>query len=100
MMLSPSSRKYRTPYLVANLVAQPERKRMLLHLVNYGRSTEKPIDSVKVDCRLPAGAALKEVSIVSPDAGSSQALKFQPSQKGVTFTVPSVKVYSVAVLSW
>ncbi|HWR54457.1 MAG TPA: beta-galactosidase trimerization domain-containing protein [Bryobacteraceae bacterium] len=88
------------PFLVANLAAQPEKRRMLLHLVNYGRNRAEQIKSVKVDCRLPAGTALKEISVISPDAGGPQTLKFRQSPDGVGFTIPAIKVYSVAVLSW
>jgi hypothetical protein len=87
------------PYLVANLVTQPEQHRLILHLVNYNATKVASIESVKVDCQVPAGAGQPRITLFSPDASGSKTLKGQPSASSVTFTIPEVKTYSVVEIT-
>jgi len=48
-------------YLVSNLVEQPGKRRMMLHLVNYNAKKIGSLEAVEVICRLPGGQAAKEV---------------------------------------
>jgi dienelactone hydrolase len=80
------------PFLVANLVSQPNKRRWLLHLVNYNARNVPSIQSLQVTARLP----VKEVTIYSPDSDAPMTLK----PTGGTFTIPEVKTYSIAVLTW
>jgi hypothetical protein len=87
-------------YLVANLVAQPEKHRVLVHLVNYGVATAPSI-SAKVSFRLPQGQTAKQVQMISPDTDKPMILATDASSQAgtVTFSAP-VKTYSIAVVSW
>jgi hypothetical protein len=76
-------------YLVANLVAQPEKHRLLLHLVNY-RRPGRPIEGATVRCRAPAGA----VRIYSPDA-EVRTVTVGPDG---SFHLPEIRTYSIAVI--
>ncbi len=87
------------PALVANLTSQPDQRRLLVHLVNYDDNTPS-LDSIEIACHLPEGAQLKDLTIYSPDLEGPLKLKAPPGKLGATFTVPSVKVYAVAVLSY
>jgi hypothetical protein len=86
-------------HLVINAVAQPEKKRGMLHLVNYDarNSTIQPVD---VTWRLPQGTHARGIRIYSPDNGESRAVEMHAIAGGVSFTVPEVRVYSIAVVSW
>jgi hypothetical protein len=74
---------------VANLVAQPEKHRLLLHLVNY-RRPGRPIEGATVRCRAPAGA----VRIYSPDA-EVRTVTVGPDG---SFHLPEIRTYSIAVI--
>ena len=78
-------------FLVAHVTAQPAKRRMLVHLVNYNRQ-QASIPSVAVKLRVPA--AVKEIKLISPDAAPATITP------GSSFTVPEVKVYTIAVVSW
>ena len=85
-------------YLVANVVSQPDKRRMMLHLVNYGARAATPSGLVEVRCHVPAPA--KEVRLISPDVEQPQVLELKNEASAVTFSVPPVKVYSIAAISW
>jgi hypothetical protein len=88
-------------YLVGNLVSQPDKRRAMVHLVNYNRRTTTSIKSVEVRYRLPRGEKVKDVRIYSPDSdGAPVTLSATASGAEAVFTVPEVKVYSIAVVSW
>ena len=74
-------------YLVADVTSQPEKRRMLVHLVNYSRKGGA-IKNVAVRCRAPE--AVKEVKIYSPDAAPATV------PAGASFSIPEVKTYAVA----
>ena len=86
-------------YLVSNLVEQPGKRRMMLHLVNYNAKKIGSLEAVEVICRLPRGQAAKEVRIYSPDLDGSRAIEMKSTALQVSFTVP-VKTYTLAVIQW
>jgi hypothetical protein len=86
-------------YLVSNLVEQPAKRRMMLHLVNYNAKKIGSLEAVEVICRLPRGQAAKEVRIYSPDLDGSRAIEMKSTSSQVSFAVP-VKTYTVAVIQW
>jgi len=85
-------------YLVANVVSQPDQRRMMLHLLNYNARKAALSTPVEVTCQVPAPA--KEVRLISPDMDQPQVLEFKSEPSMVTFSVPTVKVYSIAAVSW
>ena len=85
-------------YLVANLISQPEKRRMMLHLVNYNARKAALNGAVEVICHVPQPA--KEVRLFSPDMKQPQVLEFKNGPPAVTFSVPPVSVYSIAAISW
>jgi hypothetical protein len=87
-------------YLAANLVEQAARRRQILHLVNYNPKNVPRIPGVEVWCGLPPGVAAKEVALFSPDARESRQLEFRAKGTGVSFEIPKVDTYTVAVVSW
>ncbi|MBV6430431.1 MAG: hypothetical protein IANPNBLG_00543 [Bryobacteraceae bacterium] len=83
-------------YLVVNVVTQPEKRRMLVHLLNYNARKGQAIKAAQVRCKLPEGVEAADVKLYSPDMGSPVPVKVS----GSAFTVPEVKVYTIAVVSW
>ncbi len=88
------------PFLVANLVEQLEKNRMILHLINYDARKVPSLRSVGIKCQLPQGKILKEARLISPDSPGIEALQATNHTSSVELTLPEVKTYAVLVLSW
>ena len=86
-------------YLVANTVEQHEKRRMIVHLVNYNAGAAPALDPVEVTCSVPDGQSVKAVRVISPDAAGLQATGMKMDGRNVSFRVP-VKTYSMAVIEW
>jgi hypothetical protein len=86
-------------WLVSNVVSQPEKRRMMVHLVNYNAKQAATLDPVRVACRLPQGQAARSVTVYSPDGEGSRAIEMHASGSEVSFAAP-VKTYTIAVVQW
>jgi hypothetical protein len=87
-------------FLVANVVQQRGKQRLLIHLVNYNAKNVPAIASIDVKCQLPSGKRAREIKIVSPDLETPRALNFTMQNSTALLTVPEVRVYSVVVVNW
>jgi hypothetical protein len=87
------------PYLVSNLVAQPEKRRLLLHLVNYNHRRRPAVAGIEVRCRIPGGDRVPQVMLYSPE-GAPVALKAARIGEEAVFTVPRIGVYGIAAITW
>jgi len=87
------------PYLVTNLVAQPEKRRLLLHLVNYNHRRQPAVAAMEVRCRIPGGGSTPQVTLYSPE-GAPVPLKAVRSGEEAVFTVPRIAVYGIAAVTW
>ncbi len=82
--------------LCTELAAQDGRR--LLHLVNYRSDT--PVTNAVAQLLLPLGKRATSVRLLSPEHQQDQALAFRQETDSVTFTVPIVNVYEVAVVEF
>jgi hypothetical protein len=87
-------------YLVANVVEQTKKRRMMVHLINYNVSNVARIKDIKVTCRLPGGARANSVKTYSPDSENPQELNVTSASTGTSFTVPEVHTYTMAVITY
>jgi hypothetical protein len=71
--------------------------RRLLHLVNYRAGT--PVTNAVVHLLLPPGKSATSVRLLSPEHQEDQTLALHQQTDSVTFTVPIVTVYEVAVVN-
>ncbi len=71
--------------------------RRLVHLVNY---REEHIHDVGIELRVPAGKRVKSVTLAAPQTSGQTSLDFTQDADQVTFRVPVVEIYVVAVASW
>ncbi|MCX6619550.1 MAG: hypothetical protein NTY38_00425 [Acidobacteria bacterium] len=85
-------------FLVANLVAQPQKRRTLLHLVNYNARRAPLGEPVSATVHLPAPA--RGVTLYSPDLEEPRRLTSRNEGTAVSFSVPPVEVYSFAAIDW
>jgi hypothetical protein len=79
----------------AELTEQPDRR--LVHLVNYDAAN--PVMDTVVRVSLPPGRVAKAVTLASPEHTADITIPFQHVTGGVTFTVPNIGVYEIAVVA-
>lgn len=83
------------PGLCAELTEQAGRR--LVHLVNY--RLDDPPEGIATLVRLPAGRKAKAVTLASPQREADLELPFEQEGDFVTFTVPKVAIYEIAVIA-
>lgn len=71
--------------------------RRLVHLVNY--HDEQPVHEIRVQLHLPAGKHATSVVLASPEHTEDRTLPYQQQDGAVSFTVPEVGVYEIAVVN-
>jgi hypothetical protein len=86
-------------YLVANLVAQVDRHRSLLHLVNYDVKNVPAIRDVDVTVRTEGKGRAASVTVISPDR-QDQTLATRTDANGIHFRVPEIRTYLIVVVNW
>jgi len=69
----------------------------LLHLVNYRE--DGPLGEVGVRIRVPSGRHVTKVTLAGPSHEKDLVLPFTVDLDTVTFTVPRIDIYEVAVLT-
>lgn len=80
--------------LCAELTQQPGRR--MVHLVNY--RGDQPARNIPAKLRLPEGRRVKSVVLASPEHSEDRELTFQQQGNTVTFHVPEIRVYEIAVV--
>jgi hypothetical protein len=86
----------RTPAGVCAELTQQTGRR-LLHLVNY--RTGEPARDIGVSLRWPASRSVRSVVFASPLQADDVRLPFEVREGRVEFTVPSIDVYGIAVVT-
>jgi hypothetical protein len=86
-------------WLVANLVSQPAKNSMLLHLVNYDARSGKPVRGIDVAFR-PTDKPIAGARLFAPELDRPVSLKVKMQKPEIRLTVPEVKVYAILELSW
>ncbi len=80
--------------LCAELTEQPTRR--LVHLVNYRPAA--PFTEVSVQLRVPAGRQATAVRLAGPRRERDMTLAFTQTGDSVTFDIPAVDLYEIAVV--
>jgi len=83
------------PGLCSELTEQPGRR--LVHLVNY--RADDPIKNITISLRLPAERHIKAVTLAGPEREHDIKLTFREQAGIVTFAVPQVSIYKIAVVT-
>jgi len=84
--------------VVAELVEQKEKDKMIVHLLNYNVAQNPSVGNIGVSLRVPEKAKAVKVSLISPDDDGTSSLSYSRKNGGVSFTVPRLKTYSLAVV--
>ncbi len=87
-------------FLGANLVEQLEKRRRLIHLVNYNTGNIPSIENIELKCAMPEGKSAGTVRLYSTDLDGYLTLNFQMQGSDALFTVPKLNAYCVVAVSW
>ncbi len=87
-------------FLVANLVEPRNKRRRLVHLLNYNTQGNPAIEGIDVKCEVPEGQVAKDVTLYSPDSDDSPRLNFRMEGSMAVFTVPRLGAYCMVAVSW
>ena len=68
-----------------------------IHLVNY--HSDRPIENISVTLHLACDQHMKTVILASPEHENDIQLPFRINDSAVTFTVPKVNIYEIAILT-
>jgi hypothetical protein len=79
------------PAILSNIVRQPDKKRIVLHLLNYQQNLEK---DVMIRVRRPVA----KVEVFSPDAISSRQASVRKHQGGSEIIVPELRTYDLIAI--
>jgi hypothetical protein len=81
--------------LCSELTQQPGKR--LVHLVNY--RDDKPVKDFSINLCVPADRRVKAVNLAGPEREDDLELTFQEQGGAVTFRVPEVRTYEIAVVT-
>ena len=84
--------------VTAEVLEQKQKRRLLVHLVNYDAIRNPEVRNIQVSLSIPAGAAVERISLLSPDQEQPGALACAIRNQRAEFVVPALKTYSLAVL--
>lgn len=86
-------------YVTSELTGSSDNSSLMLHLVNYNFATDTLVTGIGVNLRIPDGKKTASVKMFSPDRKETEDIKFTEDGKKINFTVPSLKVYDLIVIS-
>ena len=87
-------------FLGVNLVEQPEKRRRLVHLVNYNAKNVPYVENIEVRCAVPEGKPAGVVRLYAPDLDTYDTLTFGMQGSEAVFTVPRLNTYCMVAVSW
>jgi hypothetical protein len=79
------------------LIQKDDKSALILHLINYDY-VKSSIKNIKVDVQVPEGKKVTQVTVMTPDGRSDEALQFKESEKRIAFTVPQLSVYNLVAI--
>jgi len=84
--------------VIAEPMEQRQTRKLLVHFVNYNVARAPSVSNIGVTFRLPHGAAVSKVTLLSPDRAETPTLSHKVQDGAVAFTVPRLATYDLAVI--
>jgi hypothetical protein len=84
--------------VIAEPMEQRQTRKLLVHFVNYNVARTPSVSNIGVTFRLPHGAAVSKVTLLSPDRAEAPTLSHKVQDGAVAFTVPRLATYDLAVI--
>ena len=75
-----------------------KQKELLVHLVNYNVARSPSVSNIEVKLKVPNGASVSKVTLLSPDRAGAPALPHRLLDGVVSFTVPALATYDLALI--
>lgn len=84
--------------VVAEPMERRKEKELLVHLVNYNVARTPSVSNIEVKLKVPNNASVAKVTLLSPDRAGAPTLPHKLVSGAVTFTVPALATYDLAVI--
>lgn len=85
--------------VAAELTEQREKRKLLVHLLNYDVARTPRVENVVAELKAPFSGRLKDISLFTPDGPGIPGLPYESLRNGrLRFAVPYLNTYSVIVL--
>jgi len=81
----------------AELLTRPETRETMVHFVNFDR--KNPLSPFKVTVRKQFAGKVNSVTFLSPDLDDPATIDFDQTEDAISFTVPSMRIYSMIVIA-
>ena len=85
--------------VVAELMEPKLAGELLVHFVNYGRVKTPSVSNIEVSVRIPQGKKASKVTLMSPDGGEERQVTFAAKDDRISFTVPRLQTYTLALVT-
>ncbi|HET9100049.1 MAG TPA: hypothetical protein VFN62_06630 [Acidobacteriaceae bacterium] len=86
-------------FVAANLVEQHQKRRRMVHLVNYNRQVPS-INNLQVKCAVPEGESATAVRLYSIESEAGSTVNFRMQDQQAVFTIPRLNTYGMVMVSW
>lgn len=87
-------------FVAMNLLEQAEKRRRIIHLVNYGTEGNRSIAGISIRCATPEGKPATAVRFYAPDESESKPIDFRLEGTEAVFKAPELQTYGVVTVSW
>ena len=87
-------------FLAMNLVEQTDKRRRIIHLVNFDAEQSPSVQNVSIRCSVGKGEPPSAVNFYSPDFEGGRLLDFRMQNSQAVFSVPTLNTYGVVTVSW
>ena len=83
-----------------NLVEQTDKRRRIIHLVNFDAEQSPSVQNVSIRCSVRKREPPSAVNFYSPDFEGGRLLDFRMQNSQAVFSVPTLNTYGVVTVSW
>jgi hypothetical protein len=87
-------------FLAMNLVEQTDKRRRIIHVVNFDAEQSPSVQNVSIRCSVGKGESPTAVNLYSPDFEGRRVLDFRVQNSQAVFSVPTLNTYGVVTVSW
>jgi hypothetical protein len=83
--------------VTTELIQKNDKNSLILHLVNFDYM-KSSVKNINVEVQVPDGKNVTQITVMTPDGGSDDILKFKEDGKRIAFTVPQLLIYDLVVM--
>jgi hypothetical protein len=87
-------------FLAMNLVEQTDKRRRIIHVVNFDAEQSPSVQNVSIRCSVGKGESPTALNFYSPDFEGRRVLDFRVQNSQAVFSVPTLNTYGVVTVSW